>query len=556
MPTPASARAATADAQPRLRSLHARSTIAWRSPGRFTKNPDLVRLPTGRLLFVYSDNDQHWSQETQILTIIASDDHGTSWHKLSEVARADLRQGDERMVTPRLSLLSDGRLAVLIDHDDFGHFHEDQPFGMWLFWSHDGGKTWSKPEVPAIPGFEPDRIIELPDGRLAVGSQVLRRESMEFAEIFVTSSDGGRTWQETATIAHDGVHRHCEGGIALIDRADGRGQELACVMRENHCSGVPSFVTFSQDLGRSWSAPQMLPFAIHRPYVKQLPDGRALVTGRHVNGMVGCVAWAGKLRAEAGHYQIGGPRCPELARLTPEGLVLTNGDDKQRLARYSLLPAESSRSEVRFEARVRIERGEPGKPVAMMTLCRLLTLRGQPVVLYLGEDFLCLGTPSADTRRAVDLRRMRTVTLHHRAGLLTVAVDGQELLRDCIVHEELPIGDFIGDDPLRRTVFGTSWDQGVSVWESVRYEVKNPTLPHHVWAWSVTDGVHPDDYQRRRLVKLHGHPDGQDGGIDCGYSSWLVLPEGEVLLVDYSSQGEAPGKSHIVSVRFRPDEIP
>ena len=76
--------------------VHPRSVVdkifdVWRSPGRFTKNPDMVRLPSGRLLLVYSDNDAHWSQETQILTILASDDDGRNWFKLSEVDSADLR---------------------------------------------------------------------------------------------------------------------------------------------------------------------------------------------------------------------------------------------------------------------------------------------------------------------------------------------------------------------------------------------------------------------------------------------------------------------------------
>jgi hypothetical protein len=38
-----------------MRSLEAagdRIWTAWRSPGRFTKNPDMVRLPDGRLLTV------------------------------------------------------------------------------------------------------------------------------------------------------------------------------------------------------------------------------------------------------------------------------------------------------------------------------------------------------------------------------------------------------------------------------------------------------------------------------------------------------------------------
>jgi hypothetical protein len=108
------------------RSVAHRVFDVWRSPDRFTKNPDMVRLPEGRLLLVYSDNDAHWSQESQVLTILASDDDGRTWFKLAEPGMADLRRGDERLVTPRLSLLKDGRLVVVVDHDDHGHFHTAQ----------------------------------------------------------------------------------------------------------------------------------------------------------------------------------------------------------------------------------------------------------------------------------------------------------------------------------------------------------------------------------------------------------------------------------------------
>ena len=95
------------------RSLHDRTYDIWRSPGRFTKNPDLIELPGGRLMLVYSDNDQHWSQEDQVLTLLVSDDGGRTWREHRRVARTDLRRGDERMVTPRLSRLRGGRLVIL-----------------------------------------------------------------------------------------------------------------------------------------------------------------------------------------------------------------------------------------------------------------------------------------------------------------------------------------------------------------------------------------------------------------------------------------------------------
>ena len=77
--------------------IHTRSVAhkvfdIWRSPGRFTKNPDIVALPSGRYLLVYSDVDAHWSLEDQILVILASDDGGETWFKHCEIDRADIRK--------------------------------------------------------------------------------------------------------------------------------------------------------------------------------------------------------------------------------------------------------------------------------------------------------------------------------------------------------------------------------------------------------------------------------------------------------------------------------
>ncbi len=63
------------------RSVADRVFEVWRSPGRFTKNPDIVGLPSGRLMLIYSDTDGHWSQESQVLTLLASDDSGKTWFK-------------------------------------------------------------------------------------------------------------------------------------------------------------------------------------------------------------------------------------------------------------------------------------------------------------------------------------------------------------------------------------------------------------------------------------------------------------------------------------------
>ena len=530
--------------------VHTRSVAhkvfeVWRSPGRFTKNPDIIKLPSGRLMLIYSDTDSHWSQKNQILTLLASDDDGKTWFKHREVGRHDFSKGEERLVTPRLSRLNDGRLLVLVDLDDRGHFHEDQPPGTLAFWSEDDGDTWSEEQKTGMMGFEPDRAIELPDGRLAVASHILRGETQEFADILSCSDDGGKTWYEYSTIAHNGYHRFCEGAIVLLDG----GKELACVLRENHSAGIPSLVAFSQDMGKTWSEPQILPFAVHRPYGKQLPDGRVLVTGRHANGGLGTYGWCGDLKAEAGQWQVGGPPTDFLAELTPEALVIENkaahGCD------YSLLPPECSKSEVLMEAKVRVA-GPENEVVAFMSVSSLLP---QGVVVKIAPDQIMLNRSAGEYRQMADMTRERTVTIHHRRGLLQVRLDGKTIISECVYRESPRLSDVRGGDPTKRTQFGQLGEKGQSFWKSVSYSVKNPTLDDIEWSWNASQGLWPDDYQRRRLIQIHCNPPGQKAGPDHGYSSWLILDDGRIMLVDYTNFGDDPGRSHLVGVYLEPEDI-
>ena len=531
------------------RSIYKKVFDIWKNPDRFTKNPDIVETAEGRHLLVYSDNDQHWSQVDQILTILASDDEGKTWYKLSEVDKAIFANGDERLVTPRLSCLADGRLAVLIDHDDYGHFHEEQSFGNWIYWSYDGGKTWSDHVETEIPGFEPDRIMDLPDGRLGVVSHVMRGKSMEFAVVFSVSDDGGKTWKEQATIAHNGYHRFCEGALVLLDG----GKEFACLMRENHNAGLPGFVAFSRDGGYFWTAPQMLPFHLHRPYGKELPDGRVLVTGRNLLGGVGTYAWCGDLKAEAGYYEIGGPMAHYEAVFANGELIMTNGEGLD--CRYTLLPPQDSASEVVFEADLRVE-GADDKAVAFLCVNGLVMPSINSGVLYIAPNWCMLSDRGVDFAKKIDMRTTRHIRLYSRRGLLTVEVDGQVLISQSVFHETANYGDMYSPVPGGRTQFGQVGEQGKSFWTSVDYKAVNATQPDYEFHWNASAGQYPDQYQRERLTLIHPnvHPSIK-AWPDHGYSSWLILKDGSILFVDYSNQGDAPNKSHLVAAKFSPEDI-
>ncbi len=500
-------------------------------------------------MLVYSDTDGHWSQEDQILTLIASDDSGQTWFKHREILTHDLRKGDERLITPRLSRLKDGRLAVLIDQDDYGHVHENQPPGILVLWSTDQGDTWSGPFQTSIAGIEPDRMMDLPDGHLAVCSHVMRAETQEFAEILSCSDDGGLTWHEEATIAHDGYYRYCEGALVILDG----GRELACVMRENHRRVYPSFVAFSKDMGKTWSKPQMLPFAIHRPYAKQLADGRVLVTGRHVNGGYGTYGWCGDLRAEAGRYQIGGPPGRYSAELTSDALIIDNKPGNT--SRYNLLAPESSKSRVLFEAELKVE-GPADEPVAFLSLSRVRS----SAVPYIAPTWIGLSTRArADSRKETDMTEYRRVSLRLRSGLLEVLVDGSAVVRTAVFWDSNRVFYSAGRTVGYLTQFGQIGESGRSSWRSVSYDVENPTQPDFKWSWKAGDGQWPDQYQRDHLIQIHGNPRNQRHHErhrpDHGYSSWLVLPDERIMFVDYTNFGDMPGQSHLAGAYITMEDL-
>ena len=105
-------------------------------------------------------------------------------------------------MTPRLSYLSDGRLVVLCDLDDYEHCNEQQDPGIFIWWSSDLGKTWSEPENTGIHGIEPDRVIELADGRLSIGAHMTCVDTQKNAEFIWRSPDNGKTWGSPVAVAN------------------------------------------------------------------------------------------------------------------------------------------------------------------------------------------------------------------------------------------------------------------------------------------------------------------------------------------------------------------
>jgi hypothetical protein len=259
----------------------------------------------------------------------------------------------------------------------------------------------------------------------------------------------------------------------------------------------------------------------------------------------------GDLRKESGRFEPGGPAAPYSARLSPEALVIEN--QPSHAARFTLLPPESSKSEIIFSARVKVE-GPAGVPVAFLSINRVLAFRG-PVMLKIASDSLWMAENLADERKAIDMTQYREIAIRLRRGLMQIYVDDKIAFTTPVFWESAPLRDFLSDDPTKRTQFGQFGDQGRSYWQRVTYRVFNPTLPVLVWQWLAKDGKWPDQYQRDRLIQIHANPIGPKHRPDHGYSSWLTLSDGRIFLVDYTNRGDSPGKSHLVGVYIEPQDL-
>jgi hypothetical protein len=512
----------------------------WRFPGRFTKNPDIIRFPSGRMMLVFADADQHWSDEITRITTLESTDNGKTWGNPKVIAQADRRKGQERWITPRISLLRDGRVIVICDHDDYAHVHQDQPSGIWMWVSRDEGRTWSEPKLTGIPGIEPDRVMELNDGTMLIAAHMDLARTRKLAQYVIRSTDGGATWKDLSIVASDPVHLHCEGALVEL-----KGGELACVTRENNHAGYPSYVSFSQDSGRTWSRIAPLPFAGDRPYAKQLRDGRVLVTYRNQAGNKGTHAWVGDLHRDA-KYQVCGTHYKDTVALNDDGLHMSGG--KGAATHYTLMPPESFWSDVRFECTVRAT-GPANEPIGFVEIGRhgiRLEFWSNGVWLHRGPVAYTSGV--TDRLHEVDMTQPRTVLLEVVRGKLQVSIDGKEAQHWVIMTEW----------PLRETGFGRVTESNGEVsWQRVSYAVKNQTEPPFEWSWEASQRRLPDQYQLDHVVEIHGNPPrADDYAPDNGYSSWLELPDGSIYFVDYTNRGDPKPTSHLYRARFTLNDLP
>ena len=186
-----------------------------------------------------------------------SSDDGKTWGEPQLIpSTADSYYG----CTTPIREMPDGSLIMPIYHETHDKDNKYVILSLMIF-SHDKGKTWSKPFVvdpDNIDNDEPD-ITRLPDGHLLCVMRTNYNKSMWKS----LSTDGGKTWTKSEPIGFMG-HAPClfrtSGGILL------------CGHRHPGTS-----LHYSLDDGATWSDNvQIDSYGGAYPSMAELPDGRIL----------------------------------------------------------------------------------------------------------------------------------------------------------------------------------------------------------------------------------------------------------------------------------------
>lgn len=217
------------------------------APGDFgSKNwriPALLALKDGSLLAVNDKRKNNEGDLPQDIDIVASrsTDGGKTWSKpVTIVEGKGYKKG---YGDPALVQLPDGDiLCAFVGGNGLWKSSEDDPISSYICRSHDGGKTWTKPE----------NITSL-----LWGSDALRRECRKYHGAFFGSGNG--------LVIKEGQHK---GRIIFVSAMATKQNKLM-----NHA-------VYSDDGGLSWQVSELAFRGGDEAKVVELNDGRILMSIR------------------------------------------------------------------------------------------------------------------------------------------------------------------------------------------------------------------------------------------------------------------------------------
>lgn len=237
--------------------------------------PDVVLTQKGNLICVFCECTHHGDRSYSRIVYKVSGDRGETWSEkfyLTEPCHSD---GNTFWDCPRISRLSDGRLAILCNYNS----PEKNRIYLWL--GNAEGTFWEDMVDTGAEGIVPDKLLETSQGRWIVSCHTGHQPGFsKLQQRLWYSDDKGKNWTGPITVAKDKRYNLCEGSILEV-----KPNVLVCFMRENSSEGIECIAACSEDGGITWGEVYPIPLACcHRPVSGFLNTGEIMITYRYRQG--------------------------------------------------------------------------------------------------------------------------------------------------------------------------------------------------------------------------------------------------------------------------------
>ena len=84
------------------------------------------------------------------------------------------------------------------------------------------------------------------------------------------------------------------------------------------------------------------------------------------------------------------------------------------------------------------------------------------------------------------------------------------------------------------------------MWKGFRLVLDDPVTGHKEMSWSASSGEFPDQYQLDHMIEVHASAVSHDQG----YSGWVEMDDGRILVVDYTDDTAPPIRPGAYQGRF------
>jgi len=246
--------------------------------------PDVALAENGNLVVAYQESESHGGGPVSTIVSRVSGDWGATWSEKTVVVST--RRSDEGWLNcSKLLRLQDDSILLVVDnilpHESppgAHHFSDYTHAVIWLFRSHDSGRSWTGPEVTDIRGGIVPSIAQLRDGALLLGVTVFEPDNnWHQHQVVYRSADNGRTWTGPITVGRHPVRQPNEGDFVELTTG-----EVVCYMRDDTRPVPNGLKAISRDGGQTWgplygSGPWIYS---GRPDVGLLSTGEVFLTTR------------------------------------------------------------------------------------------------------------------------------------------------------------------------------------------------------------------------------------------------------------------------------------